>query len=88
MSRDRTSPLSVTSLPYLMVLQHVAGLPGSTLSVARQFTVASTQGADEDDGPLHILCVSNWHRQPGISSAAQLVADRPEVGREVQGTRG
>lgn len=88
MARESTSPLSPISLPYLMVLQHVAGLPGCTLSVARQFTVVATQGADEDDGPVHILCVSDWHRQPGVSSDALHRPDRPEADREMSGIPG
>jgi hypothetical protein len=85
---DRKSPLSELSLPYLMVAQHVASLPGSALSVARQFTLVSTQGADDDDGPLHVLCVSSWHRQPKASSVAPILPQRPEDRREMQGTTG
>jgi hypothetical protein len=81
MASDRHSPLSVLSLPYLMVVQHVAGLPGSALSVARQFTVVNTNGADDDEGALRVLCVSNWHRQREVSSDPPLLPERPVVGR-------
>jgi hypothetical protein len=83
---DRKSPLSALSLPYLMLLQHVASAPGAALGVARQFTLVSTQGADDDDGPLNVLCVSGWHRQPMELSVAPIPPEPADGRREMQGT--
>jgi hypothetical protein len=82
----RKSPLSALSLPYLMVVQHVAGLPGCALGVARQFTLVSTQGDDDDDGSLQVLCVSSWHRQLRPSSVATLPAEPASDRRQMQAT--
>jgi hypothetical protein len=82
-ARNKTSVLPMLSLPYLMLVQHVAGLPGSPLSVARQFTVINTQGSDEGDGLFRLLFVSHWHRQTGVGPETRLRApDRPELSAE------
>jgi hypothetical protein len=67
MAGDRKSPLSMLGLRYLMVVQLVAGLPGSALSIARQFTVVNVDRSDDDEGAVQVLCVSNWHRQHEVS---------------------
>jgi hypothetical protein len=67
MAGDRKSPLSMLGLRYLMVVQLVAGLPGSALSIARQFTVVNVDRSDDDEGAVQVLCVSNWHRQHDVS---------------------
>jgi hypothetical protein len=65
-SRDRHSLLPMLSLPYLMIVQHMAGLPGSPLGQARQFAVVNTQGEDTEDSPFQLLMISHWHRLPGV----------------------
>jgi hypothetical protein len=71
-ARDEGSRLPMVDLPYLMIVQHMAGLAGSPLGLARQFTVVDTQGADEDDGSFRVRFVSHWHRQPGVDAGAPL----------------
>ena len=83
MGGDRTSPLSVLSLPYLMVVQYVAGLPCSDSSVARQFTLVNANGVGDGEEAVSVLCVSNWHRQRTVSSHPPLLAEQPVVGREM-----
>ena len=79
-SRDQKSPLPMLSLPYLMLVQHIAGIPGSPLSLARQFTVINTQGADNaEDATLSFLFISHWHRQPGVANEIPLGPDLPEL---------
>jgi hypothetical protein len=75
--RNRESPLPLLSLPYLMLVQYIAGRPGSPLSVARQFTVVNTQGGDEEDGVFRLLFLSRWHRQPEVAEDTPLLA--PEI---------
>jgi hypothetical protein len=71
-ARDKDSQLPLLSLPYLMIVQHMAGLAGSPLGLARQFTVIDTQGADEDDGSFRLRFISHWHRQPGVDAEVTL----------------
>jgi hypothetical protein len=79
-SRNRRSALPMVSLPYLMIVQHMASLHGSPVGLARQFTVVNTQGADTDDGSFKLLFISHWHRQPGVSEDIPLVAPQlPEL---------
>jgi len=87
-SRNRRSALPMVSLPYLMIVQHMASLHGSPVGLARQFTVVNTQGADTDDGSLKLLFISHWHRQPGVGEDVPLVAPQlpelPELPERVQ----
>jgi hypothetical protein len=46
-ARGGDTALDLLSLPYLMILQRVLGLPASPLGRARQFAVVETQGASE-----------------------------------------
>jgi hypothetical protein len=79
-ARNPGSKLPMLSLPYLMIVQHVTALPGSPLSVARQFAVVRTQGADEDDVLLQLLFVSHWHRLAGEAPGASLpIRELPEL---------
>ncbi|HTD58197.1 MAG TPA: hypothetical protein VK672_04825, partial [Solirubrobacteraceae bacterium] len=80
-ARNQRSALPIMGLPYLMIVQHMAGRHGSPLGLARQFTVVNTQGADtEDDGLFQLLFVSQWHRQPGVAQDTPLRAPLlPEV---------
>jgi hypothetical protein len=80
-ARNQRSVLPIIGLPYLMIAQHMAGLNGSPLGLARQFTVVSTQGADTDeDADFQLLFVSQWHRQPGVARDAPLDAPvLPEI---------
>lgn len=59
---NRDSLLPMLSLPYLMIVQHMVGLPGSPLGRARQFAVVNTQGEDTEDAPFQLLMMSHWHR--------------------------
>lgn len=79
-ARNKRSALPLMSLPYLMIVQHMAGLHGSPLGLARQFTVVNTQGADTEDGLFQLLFISHWHRQPGVAKDAPLAAPAlPEI---------
>jgi hypothetical protein len=80
-ARSKQSPLPMLSLPYLMLVQHIAGISGFPLSLARQFTIVSTQGADDaEDATFRLLFISHWHRQPGVDPVAPLLApDLPEM---------
>jgi hypothetical protein len=69
--------LALLSLPYLMILQHVLGLPASPLGRARQFVVVETQGADDQDGLFNLLFVSPWH--PLTDKRSELRLGRSEV---------
>ncbi|MGV8908146.1 MAG: hypothetical protein ACOH1Y_04130 [Propionicimonas sp.] len=73
-SANKGSKLPLLSLPYLMLIQYISGLPGSPLGLARQFTVLNTQGPDELDGPFRLLFVSHWHRLPSVPRDAPLLA--------------
>jgi hypothetical protein len=73
-ARKKESALPIIGLPYLMIAQHMTGLRGSPLGLARQFTVVNTQGRDTDDGLFELLFISHWHRQPGISAEVPLAA--------------
>jgi hypothetical protein len=72
-SQNKNSALPMLSLPYLMIVQHIAGQPDSPLTVARQFAIVRTQGADEQDVLFEVLFVSHWHRQPGVGADGLLV---------------
>jgi hypothetical protein len=80
-SRNKGSKLPMLSLPYLMLVQFISGLPGSPLGIARQFTVINTQGADDrDDSHFQLLFISHWHRRPGVGRDVPLAAsDLPEL---------
>jgi hypothetical protein len=62
-ARDESSALPMLSLPYLMIVAHMAGRRGSPLGQARQFTVVHTQGEDAGEGFFRVRFVSHWHRQ-------------------------
>lgn len=71
--RSEDSELSMLSLPYLIILQHVVGLPVSPLGAARQFALLKTQGADDDgDGLFELLFVSVWHLLPDLGPDRRL----------------
>ncbi len=90
-SNNKVSALPMVGLPYLMIVQHMASLGGSTIGLARQFTVVSTQGADTEDGPFELLFISHWHRQPGIGEDVPLVApplpERPDLADQLEAAR-
>jgi hypothetical protein len=52
------SQLTVVSVPYLMVANHICSLPGALTANARQFLIAYTHGSD--DHPW-IQFISHWH---------------------------
>jgi hypothetical protein len=87
-SNNRSSALPMVGLPYLMIVQHMAGLRGSPIGLARQFTVVSTQGADTEDGMFKLLFISHWHRQPGVGEDIPLAApplpERPDLATQVE----
>jgi hypothetical protein len=64
--------LDMLTLPYLMIVQYVTGLPASPLGAARQFVVVDTQGADNQDGPFELRFASAWHRLPGATPASRV----------------
>jgi hypothetical protein len=82
-SNNKRSALPMVGLPYLMIVQHMTGLRGSPIGLARQFTVVSTQGADTEDGLFKLLFISHWHRQPGVGEdiplAAPSLPERPDL---------
>lgn len=56
------SQLTVISVPYLMIANHVSSLPGAEMAGARQFMIAYTDGADgQDQGEPRIQFISHWH---------------------------
>jgi hypothetical protein len=63
------SPLTVVSVPYLMITNHVCSLPGAPMARARQFLIAYTEGADSEDAAYpRIQFISHWHAlEPDVS---------------------
>jgi hypothetical protein len=69
------SPLTVISVPYLMITNHVCSLPGAPMARARQFLIAYTEGDDADVLAFpRIQFISHWH---ALDPEAQPVAARP-----------
>lgn len=60
-ARDPRDKRILLSVPYLAILNHVASLPRSPMSEARQFLVARTQGEDDGDDEPRIILASHWH---------------------------
>jgi hypothetical protein len=71
------SSLTVISVPYLMIVNHVSSLPGASLANARQFMIAYTDGSDRSATPEpKIQLVSHWHLLEAPQAApAQPMAD-------------
>jgi hypothetical protein len=59
--RDPESPLTLVSLPYLLLLNRVMSLPSSPLVIARQFVVVETRLLGVDSKDLFPLFATRWH---------------------------
>jgi len=57
------SQLTVISLPYLMIVNHVSSLSGAEMAEARQFMIAYTDGIDGRERlDPRVQFISHWHR--------------------------
>jgi len=75
------SQLTVISVPYLLIVNHICALPGAEMANARQFMIAYTDRSNAGrEGEPRVQFVSHWHLiEPADAMPTTAVSDPQPV---------